>query len=94
MAKSSKTTKPAKKTAPKKKAATKKVAAPKAPPAPIAKVMAETPLSREHLPIPDPKHVGLTTYDAKDPNTKYPPIKPLRPPAGARSARARTWNPA
>jgi arylsulfatase len=29
-------------------------------------------LAREHLPIPDPKHVGLTTYDAKDPNTTYP----------------------
>jgi arylsulfatase A-like enzyme len=26
---------------------------------------------------------GLTTYDAKDPDTKYPPIEPLRPPAGA-----------
>ena len=30
-----------------------------------------------------PQYVGLTTYDAKDPNTKYPPITPLRPPAGA-----------
>jgi arylsulfatase A-like enzyme len=40
-------------------------------------------LAREHLPIPDPQHVGLTTYDAKDPNTKYPPIKELRPPKGA-----------
>ncbi|BBX15208.1 arylsulfatase [Mycolicibacterium duvalii] len=40
-------------------------------------------LAREHLPIPDPKHVGLTTYDAKDPNTTYPPITELRPPAGA-----------
>lgn len=40
-------------------------------------------LAREHLPIPDPKHVGLTTYDAKDPNTKYPQIKQLRPPQGA-----------
>ncbi|MCH9730762.1 MAG: arylsulfatase [Actinomycetia bacterium] len=40
-------------------------------------------LAREHLPIPDPKHVGLTTYDAKDPKTKYPPIKELRPPDGA-----------
>src|SRR5215212_4092102 len=39
--------------------------------------------ARERLPIPDPKHVGLTTYDAKDPNTKYPPIKELRPPEGA-----------
>jgi arylsulfatase len=27
--------------------------------------------------------VGLTTYDAKDPNTVYPPIVPMRPPAGA-----------
>ena len=40
-------------------------------------------LAREHLPIPDPKHVGLTTYDAKDPNTTYPPITELRPPKGA-----------
>ncbi len=35
------------------------------------------------LPIPDRQHVGLTTYDAKDPDTKFPPIEPLRPPAGA-----------
>jgi arylsulfatase len=39
--------------------------------------------SRDILPIPDNKHVGLTTYDAKDPNTKYPPIRALRPPKGA-----------
>jgi arylsulfatase A-like enzyme len=38
---------------------------------------------RDVLPIPDVKHVGLTTYDAKDPDTTYPPILPLRPPAGA-----------
>src|SRR6476659_1073977 len=38
---------------------------------------------RDILPIPDVKHVGVTTYDAKDPNTTYPPIVPLRPPAGA-----------
>ncbi len=38
---------------------------------------------REILPIPDIPHVGLTTYDAKDPDTKYPPIEPLRPPEGA-----------
>jgi arylsulfatase A-like enzyme len=25
----------------------------------------------------------LTTYDAKDPDTKYPPIEQLRPPEGA-----------
>jgi hypothetical protein len=35
------------------------------------------------LPIPDIPPVGLTTYDAKDPDTSYPPIVPLRPPAGA-----------
>ncbi|MBJ7338717.1 arylsulfatase [Mycolicibacterium sp.] len=40
-------------------------------------------IAREHLPIPDTKHVGLTTYDAKDPDTKYPPITMLRPPEGA-----------
>ena len=38
---------------------------------------------RDVLPIPDAKHVGLTTYDAKDPNTNYPPITTLRPPKGA-----------
>ena len=38
---------------------------------------------REILPIPDRGHVGLTTYDAKDPDTSFPPIQPLRPPAGA-----------
>src|SRR5436190_13203421 len=41
----------------------------------------ETP--RTVLPIPGAQHVGLTTYDAKDPDTRYPPIVPLRPPAGA-----------
>ena len=41
------------------------------------------PVMRETLPIPDAKHVGLTTYDAKDPNTTYPPITMLRPPPGA-----------
>ena len=35
------------------------------------------------LPIPEPKHVGLTTYDAKDPDTNFPPIVPLRPPPDA-----------
>ena len=38
---------------------------------------------REVLPIPDRKPTSLTTYDAKDPDTKFPPIQPLRPPAGA-----------
>ena len=49
----------------------------------MAKQTPEPRLAREYLPIPDPKHVGLTTYDAKDPNTKYPPITELRPPKGA-----------
>jgi len=40
-------------------------------------------LARTILPIPDQKFVGLTTYDAKDPDTKYPPIKALRPPKEA-----------
>jgi len=39
--------------------------------------------ARSILPIPDTHPVGLTTYDAKDPDTSYPPIEPLRPPAGA-----------
>lgn len=38
---------------------------------------------RDILPIPDVEHVGLTTYDAKDPDTSYPPIKDVRPPEGA-----------
>jgi arylsulfatase A-like enzyme len=45
--------------------------------------MSESMIQREILPIPDPGHVGLTTFDAKDPNTVYPPIVPLRPPPGA-----------
>jgi len=40
-------------------------------------------VSRTILPVPDRQHVGLTTYDAKDPDTKFPPIKQLRPPKGA-----------
>ena len=43
----------------------------------------DTPVRRDVLPIPDTKHVGLTTYDARDPDTKYPPIVALRPPKGA-----------
>jgi arylsulfatase len=38
---------------------------------------------RAQLPIPDITPPGLTTFDAKDPDTKYPPIVPLRPPQGA-----------
>ena len=39
--------------------------------------------SRANLPIPDVQHVGVTTFDAKDPDTSFPVIEPLRPPAGA-----------
>ena len=38
---------------------------------------------RTNLPMPDVTPPGLTTYDAKDPATAFPPIEPLRPPAGA-----------
>jgi arylsulfatase A-like enzyme len=40
-------------------------------------------IERTVLPIPDRTHVGLTTYDAKSPDTSFPPIEPLRPPEGA-----------
>jgi len=40
-------------------------------------------LSRAVLPIPDKRLIGHTTYDAKDPDTAFPPIVPLRPPTGA-----------
>ena len=39
--------------------------------------------ARTVLPIPERGHVGLTTYDAKDPDTSFPPIESVRPPAGA-----------
>jgi len=45
--------------------------------------MSKESLGRENLPIPDPHWIGVTTYDAKDPDTKFPPIEPLRPPADA-----------
>ena len=45
--------------------------------------MSSSDVPRTVLPIPERAHVGLTTYDAKDPDTSYPPIEPLRPPAGA-----------
>jgi arylsulfatase len=38
---------------------------------------------RSSLPIPDRPQPGLTTYDAKDPDTSYPAIEPLLPPEGA-----------
>ena len=39
--------------------------------------------ARTMLPIPDRPAPGLTTYDAKDPETTFPPIEPLQPPDGA-----------
>src|SRR3982750_2905368 len=38
---------------------------------------------RSLLPIPDVRSPGLTTYDARDPATSFPPIQPLRPPSDA-----------
>jgi arylsulfatase A-like enzyme len=40
-------------------------------------------VERGVLPIPDRQHLGLVTYDAKDPDTTFPPIEPLLPPEGA-----------
>ena len=40
-------------------------------------------VQRHVLPIPDVTPPGLTTFDAKDTDTQYPPIRPIRPPAGA-----------
>jgi arylsulfatase A-like enzyme len=40
-------------------------------------------IQRSILPIPDDHYVGLTTYDAKDPDAEFPAIEPLRPPTGA-----------
>ena len=39
--------------------------------------------ARSMLPIPDRPKFGHTTYDAKDPETNFPPIEPLLPPEGA-----------
>ena len=44
--------------------------------------------SRDVLPIPDRQHVGLTTYDAKDPDTSYPADRAAAS-AGRRPQRAR-----
>src|SRR5262245_32529115 len=40
-------------------------------------------IPRDVLPIPDRKPVTLSTYTAKDPDTRFPPIRQLRPPTGA-----------
>ncbi len=38
---------------------------------------------RSHLPMPNVGKIGLITFDAKDPASKFPPIDRLRPPKGA-----------
>jgi arylsulfatase A-like enzyme len=40
-------------------------------------------IQRTVLPIPHRPYQGTILYDAKDPEAKFPPIKPLRPPEGA-----------
>jgi arylsulfatase A-like enzyme len=40
-------------------------------------------LPREVLPIPDQPYAGFVAYDAKDADSKFPAIEPLRPPQGA-----------
>ena len=47
--------------------------------------MVTTSTSRAVLPIPDAHqpYPGLVTYDATDPATSFPPIRQVRPPAGA-----------
>src|SRR5262245_17578531 len=40
-------------------------------------------LQRGELPIPDVAYSGTVAYDASAPDSKFPPIEPLRPPAGA-----------
>jgi hypothetical protein len=54
-------------------------------PAPEGSEMPEPTNGRQRavLPIPDRSHVGVTTYNAKSPDTSFPPIEPLRPPEGA-----------
>ncbi|MFE5709268.1 sulfatase-like hydrolase/transferase [Streptomyces sp. NPDC056501] len=40
-------------------------------------------IHRQILPIPDVSRPGPITYDAKAPDTSFPPIRPLMPPAQA-----------
>ena len=40
-------------------------------------------IQRSVLPIPDKAYSGLITFDARDPDMKFPPIEQLRPPEGA-----------
>ncbi len=49
---------------------------------------------RTILPIPDPPPPRVTTVDAKDPDTSFPKIEPLRPPPGAPNVLSRPPLPA
>jgi arylsulfatase A-like enzyme len=40
-------------------------------------------VQRDILLIPDKPYSGLVAYDARDPDSKFPAIEPLRPPQGA-----------
>ncbi|NKS64060.1 sulfatase-like hydrolase/transferase [Rhodococcus hoagii] len=40
-------------------------------------------LDRQILPIPDRTHAGTVLYDAKDPDSQFTPVRPLRPPDGS-----------
>jgi arylsulfatase len=66
-------------------AVTLTLAAPAAAQAPGAPSQSSAPSlqQRAHLPIPNTVRPSQVTYDAKDPETKYPPIAQLRPPPGA-----------
>ena len=41
------------------------------------------PIQRSVRPIREREHVRVTTFDAKSPDTSFPPIEPLRPHEGA-----------
>ena len=43
----------------------------------------ESQLHRSHLPMPNTEQPKFIAYDAKDPDSKFPPIPQLRPPKGA-----------
>jgi arylsulfatase A-like enzyme len=45
--------------------------------------LSQSQTQRDVLPIPDRPYDGPVPFDAKDPEAKFPPIEPLRPPAGA-----------
>ncbi len=45
--------------------------------------MTTDPVRRAVLPIHDRPYTGPIMYDASDPASQFPPIEPLRPPAGA-----------